>query len=316
VGHAPVDDADIALLASFIEHGMPEGEPRPRQRAASSAFEPSVELALPEPHRPASDHAGGSGDHRCFVLASGELGDAALVAFRVVPTLPGLVHHAMLFALDSAPDADVARALDVQAEGAGWPCFGPTGIAGARLIGAWTPGHDVVRFPDGFAPRLGRAGLVVQVHYDGPPAQSADQTRFELELGASSLRELRLLPFAAVHLALPPAEHAVRTVHQGTFDLPADAVVLGVYPHMHALGRRLSLRARSLHDGTETCLVEVPRWDYTWQELAFYQQPLQFSGDPLLSLECEHSTLGIDRLVTWGERLEDEMCMTFVAVGE
>jgi Copper type II ascorbate-dependent monooxygenase, C-terminal domain len=314
-GHAPVEEADIELLAAFIEHGMPEGEPRARLPAApAAAFAPGAELALPEPYRPAADGSGGSGDHRCFVLAGAELAAASLAAFRVVPTLPEVVHHAMLFALDAEPDAQAARALDQQAAGPGWPCFGPPGIAGARLVGVWTPGNDVVRFPDGFATRLGRMGLVAQIHYDGPPAPRVDQTRFELELGASSLRELRLLPFAAVDLSLPPGQASVRSAHRGWLELPDDGLILGVYPHMHALGRSLSLRARA--GGAETCLVDAPRWDYTWQELAFYEQPLRFAEDPELVLECEHSTLGVERTVRWGERMEDEMCMAFVATAQ
>jgi len=316
-GHAPVDEAEIELLASFIEHGMPEGELRGRPPAAPPAeFAPGAELVLPEPYRPAADGRGGSGDHRCFVLAGTELADASLAAFRVLPTLPEVVHHAMLFALDAEPDAQAARALDLQAAGPGWNCFGPPGIAGARLVGVWTPGNDVVRFPAGFATRLGRAGLVAQIHYDGPPAPRVDQTRFELELGASSLRELRLLPFAAVDLSLPPGQASVRSAHRGWLGLPGAGVILGVYPHMHALGRSLSLRARGAGDDAEKCLVDVPRWDYTWQELAFYEQPLRFAEDPELVLECEHSTLGVERTVIWGERMEDEMCMAFVATAQ
>ena len=106
----------------------------------------------------------------------------------------------------------------------------------------------------------------------------------------------------------------MRTEHRARLGLAAGSELLGVYPHMHALGRRLSLRAWLDRTVPEpTCLVEVPRWDYTFQELALYRAPLRIAAaDPELAIECEHGTLGVDRQVRWGERMEDEMCMAFL----
>jgi len=314
----PVSAHELELFEQFVDHGMPEGDPLLAPHIPDPpALARASTVLLSEPYLPATDSDGGSGDHRCFTLGGVDLEAGELRAFRVLPTAPELVHHVMLFALDTDVDAHTAEALDRGAEGPGWPCFGAPGIAAARLVGVWTPGRDVVRFPEGYAPRLGRAGVVVQIHYDGPAPSAPSQVRFELELGTSlgSTRELRFLPFAAVELTLPPERESVRTAHRGRLEIEAGSELLGVYPHMHALGRRLSLHAQ-LGTGAAvepTCLVDVPRWDYGFQELALYRAPLPIEvDDPELSIECEHGTLGLDHTVRWGERMEDEMCMAFV----
>jgi hypothetical protein len=320
---APVSDADVDLLARFIDHGMLEGDPSAVRAPSSSegpqpASSSDVAQLASEPYLPAGDAAGGSGDHRCFVLGGADslADDAGLRAFRVLPTQPELVHHVMLFALDTDVDAGAARELDQATVGPGWPCFGTPGIPAARLIGVWTPGRDAVRFPHGHATRLGRSGLLAQIHYDGPAAAAPEVVRFELELGDGSERELRFSPFAAVDLVLPPRSERVRTEHRARLGLAAGSELLGVYPHMHALGTRLSLHAWL--DGAvpePTCLVDVPRWDYTFQELALYRAPLPIAvADPELVIDCEHGTLGVDREVRWGERMEDEMCMAFLVM--
>jgi hypothetical protein len=141
------------------------------------------------------------------------------------------------------------------------------------------------------------------------------RVRFELELAEGAPRELRFVPFSADDLHLPPRSERVRTAYRGRLGIAAGSELLGVYPHMHALGERLALHAwLDPADVDPTCLVDVPRWDYTFQELALYAAPLPVDvDDPEFSIECEHGTLNVEHAVAWGERMEDEMCMAFLA---
>ena len=312
-GHVSPSARDIDLFSSWVDARMPEGRrvplpdsPEPR------AFVRGAAATLPAPYWPAADEAGLTGDHRCFSLTAPEVAGAPMSAFRVVPTAPELVHHVLLFGLDTPADTAEARELDESDPEPGWACFGSSGVAGARLLGAWAPGTSVVSLPPGLAVRLGTEGLVAQVHYDGPAALRPDQTRIELEIAGDDARSVEFLPFAATDLALPPGRDSVEVTRVGNLGLARDVDIVGVFPHMHSLGRSLRLRAYDAE--SDRCLANVLDWDYTFQELAFYVEPPRLRADALLELECRYSTLGVNGTVSWGERAEDEMCMVFVVV--
>jgi hypothetical protein len=323
-GHASLTAEDIAVFSRWVDGGMPEGTsaraPNPPESPSGDfatsqrSFVAHASVTLPEPYWPAADESGRTGDHRCFALSASDVAGTPMSAFRVVPSAPEIVHHVLLFGLDTPADTAKASELDESDPGPGWGCFGSSGVAGARLLGAWAPGASVVGLPPGFAVRLGTLGLVAQVHYDGPAAERPDQTKLELETAGAGARDATYLPFAATDLTLPPGRESVHVARVGALDLDRDALVLGLFPHMHALGRSLRLGASDARNG-DRCLANVRRWDYRWQEVAFYVEAEDLPFGALLSIDCEYSTLGVKSSVTWGERAEDEMCMAFVIVG-
>jgi hypothetical protein len=79
--------------------------------------------------------------------------------------------------------------------------------------------------------------------------------------------------------------------------------------HLHGTAIKLS----SFHpDGGTTCGIDIPRWDFHWQEFYYYVDPLP--GDPgdLVRLECTFDNTQGDRPLTWGEATTDEMCLTYL----
>ena len=89
--------------------------------------------------------------------------------------------------------------------------------------------------------------------------------------------------------------------------------VWGVFPHMHTLGRKL--RAEVDHANQTTCLVDVPRWDFNWQQGYFYADgPKLAGGGDMLRIACTHDTTSRGEPTTWGEGTNDEMCLAFLYV--
>ena len=60
---------------------------------------------------------------------------------------------------------------------------------------------------------------------------------------------------------------------------------------------------------TTTCLVDVPRWDFGWQQLFFYQTPLTLPSGGTLKVSCHYNTSGLTEPVTFGEDTDQEMCI-------
>jgi hypothetical protein len=106
------------------------------------------------------------------------------------------------------------------------------------------------------------------------------------------------------------------------YPIPQTFRMYGTAPHMHLRGREISLKlVRS--DGTEECLIDIPRWDFHWQSGYLFQEPIDvMAGDRLVQTciydnSADNQPLGPDGKpmpvtdIGWGERSTDEMCLTF-----
>jgi hypothetical protein len=60
----------------------------------------------------------------------------------------------------------------------------------------------------------------------------------------------------------------------------------------------------------DTCLVDIPQWDFHWQQFFFYQQPLTVPASTSVKLTCTWDN-PTDKTIVWGEGTEDEMCLSY-----
>ena len=81
---------------------------------------------------------------------------------------------------------------------------------------------------------------------------------------------------------------------------------------MHTLGRKM--RVDASNDAGPTCLVDVDRWDFHWQNLWWYEQPIHLDSPRSISIRCEYDTTSRTDTVTWGENTTDEMCISYFYV--
>lgn len=89
--------------------------------------------------------------------------------------------------------------------------------------------------------------------------------------------------------------------------------VYGVLGHMHELGR--SFRMELNPDGDEPLLLlDIPRWDFHWQDRYQFIEPVTISFGDVLRMSCtwDNSLSDNPRYVVWGEGTSDEMCFATV----
>ena len=116
-----------------------------------------------------------------------------------------------------------------------------------------------------------------------------------------------LYPVTTQNFTIPP--YSTGTTATARFTLPAflpGTTLYGVTPHMHQLGR--SIRARNITTGQ--CLIDIPAWDFHWQQQYEYSQPATLGPNETVEVECiwDNPT---PNTVTFGEGTTDEMCMGF-----
>jgi hypothetical protein len=181
------------------------------------------------------------------------------------------------------------------------------------MIGGWAPGAGVTQYPEGTGIRVAVGEVIVmQVHYNtsnGPPL--ADRTRVKLEFAQQPVNLATIMPFADDSFTIPPqstGDHLY--THWNEITLPSlflsTAKVWGITPHMHQMGRRIRVSRLS----PQTCLIDVPNWDFHWQQPYAYATPMEVRGGETFRIECTWDN-PTDSTVKWGEGTADEMCIAF-----
>lgn len=305
-----LDDREIELLDAWARAGAPAGPPRSEPPASPPAWalgRVDRTLEMPEPYTPDGSI---EDDYRCFILDPGLGEDAFVTGFEVRPGRPEMVHHWTLFALDSADDEQDAAALDAVDDGPGYRCFGDTIVPSRWLVGAG-PSDRGSLLPEGTGLRM-RAGrkTVLQMHYNRRHGAAPDRTAIDLRLEPSVAREASIKRIADTDLDLPPGESAVSETD--TVQVDDEFTVWGVWPHMHDLGA--ALRVTAIRPGSETCLAQVDRYAFHWQQFAFYEDPIRVRAGDTLRITCTYDTTSRDTPTTWGEGTADEMCIGFFYV--
>jgi mono/diheme cytochrome c family protein len=310
-----LSDVELASLAAWAEAGAPEGDPAtaPADPPPPAGLDGEIRtLTMAAPYTPSPEL---DDDYRCFLIdgAAPAGTDTFVTGFDVHPGNPEILHHVIVWAPRNADAVAQAIALDEAEQGQGYTCFGTAGVA-ASVVAAWAPGGVPSRYPEGIGiPLLPDAPLIVQMHYNtlaGPDMQ--DQSSIDLRVVDGGVTPARFTAIADLALALAPGESQVSTSHEATLPGMNAGVPLrvhGVFPHMHTLGRELELTAAD-----EACLIRVPRYDFHWQLLYFYDEPIDLPADQLLSITCGYDTTSRSETTYWGEGTMDEMCIAGLLV--
>ena len=307
---------EVATFAAWDEGGAPAGD---SADAPADLTPPTTDLGAPsatlDPGTPYRPNPAVTDDYHCFLVDPGLGATRDLVGFDIHPGVPASVHHVLLFAVPPQQFA-AAAAKDAAEPGAGWTCFGATGVGTTAAdapptIGGWVPGSGAVAFPPPTGIRLvAGTRVILQVHYNLLAQRDVlDRTTVDLYYAAAPVEKpARILPLANNTFVIPPG--AVQTVTadvpvMGSFDL------WGVVPHMHLHGSEIKLSA--LHpDGTSTCGIHIPRWDFHWQQFYYYDAPLPGDTGDVVRLECTFDNTAGDHPLRWGEATTDEMCLTYL----
>lgn len=290
---------------------------------------PDRELTAEAPYAPSRLRPD---DYHCLPLGEVLAEDLWLRGIDVVPDQADLVHHAILFDVPPESAALVAQ-RDAEAPGPGYPCFGgpaEEGVFESVNLYTFLPGNGAETLIEDEG-RLVRAGsrLVMQVHYNTlglPEGQAApadlSTVRLWLHDQAPPYR-IDTIALNETELLLPAGDPEV--VVERSFSFGAVADVVGVMPHMHYLGRSLSVHA--VQGDARRCVVDVEDWDFNWQQSYRFpsEAPFKLEAADTVQLTCVYDNSAANqptvggvkqepRDVTWGEGTLDEMCLAYAYI--
>jgi hypothetical protein len=307
-------DADIKTLVDWVAGGAIEGDPATTPPGGdavaqhldtvSATLEPAgVYTPIGDPNDPSK-----LDDYHCMIIDPKLAADQDVIATEVIPGVVREVHHVIMY---TAPAAD-AKAKDDSTPEPGWTCFGGPGIGGnfsnLGMLGGWVPGMPPTKYPATTGIHLKQGDVIVmQVHYNllnGPPLP--DHTAIKLQYSPAPV-DKRAVFFPAYDFGFSIPPHAEGYVSTASQNVPINVQAWGIIPHMHTLGRQISVKTPS------TCLVDVSKWDFHWQQGYFYTQPISLAQGETATISCNWSN-PTDNTVTFGEGTTDEMCLAFLYV--
>jgi hypothetical protein len=354
-GDRSLPQAMIDTIANWVSTGAPAGDP--------GAFHPlagppgpalsrvDAELRMPDAFTPSVR----PDEYRCFLLDWSQTQTMFITGMGAVPGQASIVHHMIVFL---APPAQVAtyQAYDDADPGPGYDCFGgpqpngnahSAGDAGAspglpNMLGGWAPGAVGADFPAGTGLRVDPGSkIILQVHYNTLTADPvADQSKLQMKLDPSVTKEARILPWTnpswprqhtmGIPAGDPDAGYAFAYDGVSAASL-VDGFASGqpftVYSaalHMHLHGTTTSFHI--VHgDGTDECMLDIPRWNFHWQGSFPFAQPKTVSPGDQLRIECHWDNSAANQPIingaptpisdlNWGEGTTDEMCIGFLYV--
>lgn len=301
-----LSDIQIAIIEQWADDGAPEGDAAlapPDPPPAPGLSWVSATLDAGQDYLP--NDSNGADDYRCFLLDPQLTADTDVIGVDFLPDVASIVHHLLLFDVDMA----TAQATDAADPGLGWTCYGAPTADNLAVVGGWAPGTPATEYPAGTGIRLAAGrGIAMQVHYNFDSAPAAlDRTQVNLMYAASPVpKQALILGPVDYGFSIPPG--AVGYTSSDSYPVFLNARAWGAYPHMHELGR--SIRVEALGNGSPQCLIDIPEWDFHWQQFYFFDTP---TGIPLtstqdLKVSCTWDNPGASP-VTWGESTTDEMCI-------
>jgi len=317
-GARRLTEEQIALLARWVESGMPEGDPAalpplPRFAEGWQLGQPDLVLHMSQPYQLPAD---GGDVFRNFVIPVSLQETKYIRAIELRPGDKRLVHHANLI-------VDRSRLLRRRDGQDGQPGFAGMDVE-TEVSGEFDPDSHFLFWKPGT-----------------PPEEEPADMAWKLDAGSDLVVNLHLRPSGKpetvqVAVGLYFADHPptrfpmlLQLEHDGAIDIPPGTAqfavtdhlklpvgvdLLAIYPHAHYLGKQVEAWAE-LPGGGRRSLLLIEDWDINWQATYTYREPVALPAGTTVAMRISYDNTAQNprnpssppKRVKSGNRSEDEM---------
>lgn len=294
---------ELGIIASWVESGKPRGDDKDMPRAIDWPTgwvhgKPDLILQMPEEYEVRAD---GVLPYQNWIIDPDFKEDRWVKIAEAKPGVPAVVHHIVAYIQKSGSNnpigADGSLAILV-----GWA---------PGDLGLVTPADTALRIPKGSKLRL-------EMHYTPIGKVVKDRSSIGITFAKEPPKfEMFINEFTNMTFDIPPNHPHYKA--EATFRLRADARIIGFAPHMHWRGKDYFYEV-IYPDGKKQTLLSVPRWDFNWQMVYRFQEPLKLpKGARLHSIaHWDNSTNNPynpdpSKPVRFGLQTWEEMMVGFVA---
>ena len=315
-GERRLSEAQIAMLAQWVEEGAVEGDPAdlppaPQFPEGWQLGEPDLVVTMPEAY---TLRASPPDVFRYFAAPIRIKGTRYVRAFEFRVDNPRVVHHA---AVRVDPTSTAHRKDEEETE----PGFSFSELMPARSLD--DPSGQWLNWTPGKQPHMGRediawvlkpnADAVFELHM--LPSGKPERVQAKVGLFFSEKKPAHVPAFVRIGseaIDIPAAEKNYR--NHDRYVLPVDMLVLSVYPHAHYLCKTMKGYA-TLPDGTRKWLIHIKQWDFNWQDEYRYAEPVLLPKGTTIEMEYTYDNSANNprnpnnppKRVVYGQHSWDEM---------
>ena len=310
-----LSDAQIATIARWVDSGAPKGNladaPPPRVFPPANAWVFGEEPDLVVTSSGFNVPGVAADQYPKIDVPTGLTEDRYIKWMQVIPEDPKVLHHVLIYALQSEPATAVVLGEQRRSPGTGGR---PNN---SSLLTEYARGNAGDIFTNGTAKML-KAGskLRFSFHYHPngeKPVNEHAKIGFKFFPKGYTPRYLIATKgiSSPTKLAIPPGEPNARS--DAYFRLDEPARLVSFQPHMHYRGKRMTLEA-ILPSGEVELLTDVAHFVWTWQITYPYKNPPAFPRGTVLHMTAYHDNSPGNKenpdptaFVGWGDRTIDEM---------
>jgi hypothetical protein len=322
----------IAVVQQWVTAGMIEGDKKDLPAPPTFASEwtlgkPDLVVKMPKSYRVPAE---GNDVYRNFALALDLKEDKWVKAIDFRPSAPSVVHHTLFFldttgtaAKQEAASGKVGTSGAMGGLGRGGQGGGALGAlsSGGRIgsLGGWALGAQARLLPNGLAYRLPKGSdliLATHFHPSGKVEEEASSVAFYFADKPPVQRFMGVqipIGFGILSGIDIPAGKKDFSI-QDSYVLPMDVKAFGISAHAHYIATTFNVTA-TLPDGKTKTLLQIPEWDFGWQEQYRFQDYLDLPKGTKLHVKITYDNSASNprnptdppRRVRWGKESTDEM---------
>lgn len=285
-GERTLSEEEIDLIVSWVKNGSPKGDTsllKPSPTFPDDKWtvgKPDLVLQMTEPYPLPAE---GPDIYHQFVIPTNLKEEKWLKAIAFLPGSPSVVHHSLFYYDNNGR----ARLADEKDPAPGFRDM-PLGDSFGKYIGGWVPGMSPMFLPEGLSTKLSPNGDIVlstHFHLSGKPESeiSTIGLYFDDKPSEKFGTQIQLPPHFGALKGIDIPAGAEETVVTDEFILPVPVKAFWVSCHAHYLGKSMRLVAE-LPDGNEIVLLNIPDWDFNWQEVYAFEDYVDLpAGTKLVS---------------------------------
>jgi hypothetical protein len=302
-----------------VDGGATEGDPKDAPAPPAHAWPQGWAIGTPdaifEMPVPFSVPAKGAVDYQYIILPARFAEDKWIQKVEIRPSDRRVVHHAVVYIREPG-----SKWLERQSSGVSFSVPLAQGFTTSDVLMVYTPGNSSALWKSGMAKKI-KAGsdLVLQIHYTTNGDTVKDRTRIGVVFAKDRPQQAVLtLQMGNDQFVIPAGDPNYRVAVSGT--LPNDALLIGLFPHMHLRGKSFEYAITRPNGNVET-LLKVDHYDFNWQLNYRLSEPRPIpAGTRLLWNATFDNSLNNPRNpdpnaeVRYGEQSWDEMMIGFFDV--
>lgn len=298
---------DKDQILRWVEAGAPEGDPKdlPAPKTFPTDWrigEPDLVVKMAD--KPFDVPAEGEVKYQYFVVDPKFTEDKWIQAAECRAGNAAVVHHIIIAV---RPPAGRATATNESLD--------------SEWLTASAPGSRPLMLPTGLAKFIPAGSKIIfQMHYtpNGKAQQDISSVALKFADPKTVKKEVATQQAINQRFAIPPKESNHRVQSQYRFE--KDSNLLAMFPHMHLRGKAFRYTA-VYPDGKEEILLDVPKFDFNWQNGYEYAEPkFMPAGTRMVCVahydnsENNLANPNPNETVRWGDQTWEEMMIGYFDV--